>query len=199
MPCDQCTTLVERMAWGGVDERFREPKIGVMKINDGNRKTLDSARRWDGASSVVIASRYDAGDSLYGTGKTRIGCALLEQVVSRGRPVRFVAAIDYLDGIKARYGDTGALSDSAQGYAQSVASEPVLMIDDLGAERGTEWAVEQMRSLLDSRYRHKRTTIITTNLDMQAIYETYGGAVASRLKEYAWWLVGGPDYRGGDS
>jgi len=195
-PCLSCTTTVDRMAWGGVDIRFRSPDLDGMVVNAGNRSAIQLARDWDGTSSVVLASRVETGDSLWGTGKTRIGCALLEQKVNAGIPVRFISVIAFLDGMKSRFDSSGAKGDNAQAFAASLAAEPILMIDDLGAERGTDWAIEQMRALIDSRYRRQRTTIITTNLDMQGIYETYGGAVASRMKELAWWLVGGPDYRG---
>ena len=196
VPCTGCTTVLDRMAWGGVDQRFRVPDLDGMVVNAGNRAAIQLARKWDGTSSVVLASRAEAGDSLWGTGKTRIGCALLEQRVTAGMPVRFISVVDFLDGMKARFDSSGAKGDNAQAFAASLAAEPILMIDDLGAERGTDWAIEQMRGLIDARYRRQRTTIITTNLDMQGIYETYGGAVASRMKELSWWLVGGPDYRG---
>lgn len=45
----------------------------------------------------------------------------------------------------------------------------LLFLDDLGAERSTEFSLEQIFSVVDSRYRTKRPTLITTNLSVKDI------------------------------
>lgn len=192
VPCTKCLSVDERMTMMGVGPRFVGATLDALEVTDHNRGVIRSAIEWSG-QSVVLASRTQHGDSPWGTGKTHIGCALLRSVVERGGMVRFVSVVDMLDGMKAAMDVAGA---SPQAVTQTLVREPLLMLDDLGAERGTPWAVETIRALLDARYRAQRSTIVTTNLGMAEIADVYGGALASRLREYAWWLVGGPDYRG---
>ena len=46
---------------------------------------------------------------------------------------------------------------------------PLLIIDDFGMERDTDYALEQVYNIIDSRYRSKRPLIITTNLTLDEI------------------------------
>ena len=46
---------------------------------------------------------------------------------------------------------------------------PLLIIDDFGMERGTEYALEQIYSIVDSRYRSRKPLIVTTNLTLDEI------------------------------
>ena len=48
----------------------------------------------------------------------------------------------------------------------------LLIIDDLGAERSTDFALEKVYNVVDSRYRAKRPIILTTNLSMEEMKET---------------------------
>ena len=43
---------------------------------------------------------------------------------------------------------------------------PLLVIDDFGMERGTEYALEQIYNIIDSRYRSRKPLIVTTNLTL---------------------------------
>lgn len=45
-------------------------------------------------------------------------------------------------------------------------SYPLLIIDDFGIERGTEYALEQVYNIIDARYRSKKPLIVTTNLTL---------------------------------
>jgi DNA replication protein DnaC len=74
---------------------------------------------------------------------------------------------------------------------------PVLVLDDLGAERWTEWAEEQLFLLLDYRYRLESPTVVITN---EAL-ETLPGRIYSRLGDRVLCQVAynpAPDYRWGD-
>ena len=46
---------------------------------------------------------------------------------------------------------------------------PLLIIDDFGMERGTEYALEQIYNIVDSRYRSRKPLIVTTNLTLDEI------------------------------
>ena len=98
-----------------------------------------------------------------GTGKSfAAGCianALLEQDV----PVLMTNFPTVLARLSGMFGeDRTAFLDSLGDY-------DLLIIDDLGAERNTEYATEQMFSIVDSRYRSGKPLIVTTNLKLDEL------------------------------
>lgn len=208
MPCPKCVPLSLRAARSGIDARFQDARLDHIAARAGNEELValaDELRIADARAiqehrapqpleSVVIASRYDRDtDSAYGTGKTYAACALLVRDIALGRPARFIAATDFLEEMKLRFDSEG---EAAQAYANRIAAEPLLCIDDLGKEQGTEWAMAQMFRLLDTRYRRKLPTIITTNVDYMTLLARLGGAAVDRLHEYRWVAVGGRSMRG---
>ena len=48
----------------------------------------------------------------------------------------------------------------------------MLIIDDLGSERSTDFAIERVYNIVDSRYRSKKPMILTTNLSLQEMKDT---------------------------
>ena len=64
---------------------------------------------------------------------------------------------------------TGMFSEDRVDFIASFDEYDLLIIDDLGVERSTEYAMEQMFFVIDSRYRSRRPMIITTNLKLSEL------------------------------
>lgn len=96
-----------------------------------------------------------------GTGKTYIACMIANALIDKGYPVlvtNFNRILNVLQG-----------TFEKQEYIDSLNKFKLLIIDDLGIERDTGYAKEQVFSIIDSRYRAELPMIITTNLPMQKI------------------------------
>lgn len=193
IPCPSCVPLSIRAALAGIPVRYRNVSLDTLVERHGNEIALQSAHTWEGTESVVLASRSEEGDDAYGTGKTQIGCAMLISQIQRARPARFLQVQDYLENIKRLFDVDG---DSAEAYAQRIALEPLLMLDDVGKEQGTPWQRAQLFSLIDTRYRAMYPTIITTNKSYAELVDTLGGAFVDRLNDARWVFVGGKSWRG---
>ncbi len=63
----------------------------------------------------------------------------------------------------------GMYSEQRYQYIASFSSFELLIIDDLGIERNTEFALEQVYAVIDERYKSKKPLIITTNLTISQI------------------------------
>ena len=61
---------------------------------------------------------------------------------------------------------TGMYSDDRNRFIESFNQYSLLIIDDLGVERSSEFALEQVFNVIDSRYRSKKPLIVTTNLTL---------------------------------
>ena len=194
-PCPQCTTVEERLALYGVPERFRAMTVETMQRLPGKTEAIDFVGQWDGQESVILHSSRAPLGSMWGTGKTQIACLMLRREVERGRAVKFITSVDLLARIRATFDDKS--SEQTAAAIDRMARQPLLVIDDLGAERPTDWTREQIRTLLDKRDSEKRPTLVTTNYcGPEELADAVGGAVASRLRRAVWVAVGGADLRG---
>ena len=70
-------------------------------------------------------------------------------------------------------------------------SVEVLILDDIGAQKRTEWETAKLDSLIDYRYEHQSDTVFTTNLDIKDL----SPRVASRLSEGNVVKLETPDFR----
>ena len=97
-----------------------------------------------------------------GTGKSFLaGCianALMEQEV----PVRMTNFARIMNELNSSFSGRNAVVDRLCRY-------PLLIIDDFGMERGTEYALEQVYNIVNSRYRSQKPLIVTTNLTLDEI------------------------------
>ena len=81
---------------------------------------------------------------------------------------------------------------------RKIADCPLLVLDDLGAAKDSEWTEEQNYRLINHRYENVMPTLITSNLAPKDLAAGLGDRVASRLREMAHRVVvPGGDRRGG--
>ena len=68
-------------------------------------------------------------------------------------------------------------------YVDWMMNTDILFLDDLGTEKASDWVKEQLYMVINERYSWNRPIVITTNLEMSEIAESYGDRFASRLTE----------------
>jgi len=101
----------------------------------------------------------------YGCGKTHLAAAIANAALDKGLPVIFVTVPDLLDYLRAAYAPT-SLTSYDQRF-EEVRTAPLLILDDLGTEHATPWALEKLFQLLNYRYMANLPTVITTNRDLE--------------------------------
>ncbi|MBN2390186.1 MAG: ATP-binding protein [Anaerolineae bacterium] len=101
----------------------------------------------------------------YGCGKTHLAAAIANIALDKGLPVIFVTVPDLLDYLRAAYAPT-SLTSYDQRF-EEVRTAPLLILDDLGTEYATPWALEKLFQLLNYRYMADLPTVITTNRDLE--------------------------------
>ena len=101
-----------------------------------------------------------------GTGKSFITGCIANALLDKGVPVLMTNFARLLNKLTDMYsGDRNAYIDSFKRY-------PLMIIDDLGMERNSEFAREQVFSVIDSRYRSQLPMIVTTNLSLEELKDT---------------------------
>jgi DNA replication protein DnaC len=114
-----------------------------------------------------------------GTGKTHLAIAAMKQLLARGHEVVFFDYQNLLEQIRSGYNET--LGISRETYQVALEAE-ILLLDDLGAHRTTEWTEDTVTAIVTHRYNHRKPLIATTNLvDPDIGTGTYekGGSVAT--------------------
>ncbi len=119
-----------------------------------------------------------------GVGKTLLMCALVARdKAARGgmaRHVQFVPACDLLFDIR----DTYNRSDrSEREVLDKFSMADTLYLDDLGADRATDWSLQVLYQLLNTRYNHNRTLVVSSNKTLVDLKAAYGARLVRRIQD----------------
>ena len=144
---------------------FTDPKMRkwTFENDNGRNPQMDKARFY--AEHWADMKAENIGYLLWGsvgTGKSYLaGCianALMEQEISV-KMTNFAAVLN----------DLAATFEGRNEYISKLCRYPLLILDDFGMERGTEYGLEQVYNVIDSRYRSEKPLIVTTNLSLDEL------------------------------
>ena len=114
-----------------------------------------------------------------GTGKSYFAGCIANALMERGISVCMTNFALILNDLAASYKDRNE-------YIARLCSFPLLILDDFGMERGTEYGLEQVYNVIDSRYRSGKPLIVTTNLTLEELQnpeDTAHARIYDRLTE----------------
>jgi len=131
-----------------------------------------------------IEERLDEGRGLWlvgdvGTGKTTLAMLASRAALDAGRTVAIYSLPRLLNVIRRAIDSEAGMLD----YLDRLTAVDLLHIDDLGAEKTTEWVLEQLYSIVNARYEAQRAIVATTNLMPDELAEQIGARTVSRLVE----------------
>ena len=96
-----------------------------------------------------------------GVGKTHLAVAALKELIKRGHGGLFCDYRELLKEIQASYNP--ASESTEMGILEPIRTAAILVLDDLGASKPSDWVRDIVGIVLNARYNENRTTIITTN------------------------------------
>jgi DNA replication protein DnaC len=145
-----------------------------------------------------------------GTGKTHLAVALLKALITqRGAKGLFYDCTRLLDDLRNSY-DRNTLYSERDVLAR-IYDADVLVLDELGAAKITDWAVDAIGRVINARYNDDRTTIVTSNYpnlppaggirdNFKSIEETLGDRIGERMRSRLHEMciiveIDGPDFR----
>jgi DNA replication protein DnaC len=165
-PCRCRDQRVRRAATGGIGtgigRRFLEVSFDREPIVSLDRAVLRQVR----AFTRAIEENLEAGRGLWfdgpvGTGKTSLAILVAKAAKDAGRSYAVFPVPRLLAEIKRTF-DRDA-SDSYMGFFRRLCTVDLLVLDDLGAEKQTEWVLEQLYSIVNERWQDRRSIVVTTN------------------------------------
>jgi DNA replication protein DnaC len=192
-PCRRMTMIAFAKRSEGLIESSRMPTalraktLDEYKTSPANLEAFRAVRRalQDPRVGLVLAGPHKVG-------KTHLGAALVNARVSTGRPALFLVVPELLDELRKTKGRDDALVDL-------LVTTPLLVLDDLGAERSTDFALEQLFLVTNGRVNQGRQLVVTTNYTTpEQLIAQLGGSVSARrvverIAAACTWLVVGED------
>lgn len=146
-----------------------------------------------------IVERVRTGQGLYlysaqtGTGKSTTACSIaMEYIVEQLREdlrdgtrttqlARFVNVPDFLDELRRGMDDAEA-AKVAVDLTETLKRAPLIVLDDFGAEKISEWSRERLLTVISERYDNELATILTSNIGLQEVEVLLGKRIRSRIE-----------------
>ena len=164
-----------------IPRRYRDVSFDRPPVTDIDRRIVAATR----AFADGVGRQLDAGRGLWfmgpvGTGKTTLAMLVSKAALRAGRSVAIYSLPRLLNEIR----DTHRAERSHVDLLDRLTAVDLLHIDDVGAERTTDWVLEELYSIVNARYEDERSGVITTNiLDREALCEQITERTVSRLTE----------------
>ncbi len=142
-------------------------KFENFEVNSNNKKVYQSLKEYSEklANSVERKGLILAGNN--GVGKTHLACSIANELIENGIPIIYGTLINLLAELKNTYDVDNNISEMK--IIKLYEKVDLLIIDDLGKEKPSEWGLEKLFTIINSRYENNLPVIITTNYDQNSL------------------------------
>lgn len=156
--------------------------------NGGRDSELDKAEKaLKGAQEFVaglIGGKEVKGLFFYGgagVGKTHLVSAIANSLIEQGVIPLYLMVADLLDEIRKGY-ESGPARETAASLMEQAKDAPLLILDDIGAERTTDWSMEKLFQIVNHRYINRLPIVLTSNYALSDLEDLMGsGPTGQRI------------------
>ena len=156
---DAC--IKEYLEMSGIPKRFKGKKIDDVQLRD--TEAVDAVKSIQ-SYLKTFPDRLSAGASGFlcgncGTGKTLLACIIVEAVCCKGYAAHYTTAWKMLQQIRKGYNREGSVNE----YINEYVRKPLIVIDEIGIQHGSQDERVLLYQVLDGRYNDIRPTILISN------------------------------------
>lgn len=144
-------------------------KFDNFVLNTSNKKVFNNLKNY---SEKLVNGIEKKGLILVGNngvGKTHLACSIANKLIENGTPVIYGTLINLLAELRNSYDTDNNISEME--IIKLYENVDLLIIDDLGKEKPSEWGLEKLFTIVNSRYENNLPVIITTNYNQNALVE----------------------------
>lgn len=170
VPCSVCADqrhaelAIKLMQHAGIDAMSRYTRESFLRVG-GDPNLLTQADEWRKCLRESPGGLYLYGN--VGRGKSWLASELVRSwIVEVAQPARFLSVPKWLQSLR----PGGHTSEEEKALARNTAmTVPMLVMDDVGAERPSSWVLETLYEVVEERKALRLPTIYTSNMDPEAL------------------------------
>jgi DNA replication protein DnaC len=161
-------------------QRYRDVAFERFPVTEMPQPVVAEVRRY----TRDVGANLNEGRGVWlfgdvGTGKTTLAMLVSKAALAAGRTVAIYSLPRLLNLLREAIGsDDGKLD-----LLDRLATVDLLHLDDVGAENSTDWVLEQLYSIVNTRYEEQRALVVTSNLGPEELGEQIGERTVSRMLE----------------
>ncbi|KCZ71295.1 DNA replication protein [Candidatus Methanoperedens nitroreducens] len=212
--CKECLTTILTEKEKEAQRKLREEKIARLIKGSGIRGIMHHMtfksfeQRYRGvaySTAKKYAEEFGPGTKYgfmfygrAGSGKTHLAVAIARYIIEEKQIlVRFVRIVDLLLDIRSTFNENESWrAESESELLRKYALTPLLILDDIGSEKTTDWVRQVLYQIIDERWIEQKPVIVTSNLTLEELEERLGERIASRIAGMAQLIqMQGHDYR----
>jgi len=144
-------------------------KFDNFETNNSNKKVFNNLKNY---SEKLVNGIEKKGLILVGNngvGKTHLACSIANKLIENGIPVIYGTLINLLAELRNSYDTDNDISEME--IIKLYENVDLLIIDDLGKEKPSEWGLEKLFTIINSRYENNLPVIITTNYNQNSLVQ----------------------------
>jgi len=194
--CRENMLLQQRIRAAGIPPRYKNKTIDTFKGNDKKRRTLRSeAKAYVKTFNPTLEEHPKKGLMFFGCtgcGKTHLAVGILKGAIEKGYTGYYCNVVDFLARLRDTY--SGDTAYDEMDMIDKVSSVDLLVLDDLGAEKPSDWMRDRLYTLVNRRYESNLPILVTSNkTDTEDLQEHVGRRIVSRLCEMCQLVEDFPD------
>lgn len=151
--------------------KYKACRLNNFEVTKDNKAAFEAAeefiKNWSNSGSLVIYGRS-------GSGKSHLAAAIGNTLDTGDKIVVFTTFVDLLERVKATYSGGEGSESKILG---AVTSADLLILDDLGVEKPSEYTLDVLFRIVDRRNRELKKTVYTSNYSPKDLLERYAKAV----------------------
>lgn len=191
-PKFKAARLAEKAYYSGLPSKYEQNTWSDVKVEADNQQAVEMA----------FAHLQTCQHSLYlygtaGCGKTMLAVMIGKEYLAAGKTVEFWNVENLLADLQATFNDKSRAMQYAK-IMERCARCDLLILDDMGAEKISEWTVKMMQTLINMRYNAQKPLLMTSNYTAEELMSEFArkdkmqaGRIASRLREMAYFVLAG--------
>ena len=164
-----------------IPPKLKKASFDNYSVTQQNEKAFNAFKKY----ADEFTRKTEIGLCVYGTagnGKSHLSAALANNLLNKGYSVKFQNVPDLFTRIKATFDNSS--NETEYHIINELTNVDLLILDDAGAEKPTDWVQEKLYQIINNRYNNLKPIIISTNTEkMVQLNEILGFRAYDRLTE----------------